>query len=1803
MAEFYKGNNRKMMTHDSFSTSHEEILYMEKLPAIPNSVSYVSETKSKVNAVGRKRHSLSIVHYPLSIVNWKKLSIVHCALLIVFCLFFGNTAFAQMHTVGGNMKTIGTETSTSTSSKAPVDNYYRYTYTQILYTASELGATSGTINSIGFQYAYATAMTAKTNVEIYMGNTSKTSFSSNTDNVTSGLTLVYSGNLNCSQGWNDFPLSSGFSYSGGGLIVTILDKSNNYNSSSYTFTTTSTSSYMTKAWYSDSYSTTNYTSPNTSMTKAYYQWRPNTRFSFGNRSYLAPVNNYYCYTYSQVLYTAAELGSTAGVITTIGYQYAYSEAMTKKNNVEIYMGNTSKTSFSSNTDVVASGQTLVYSGPLNCSPGWNDFDLDAPFNYTGGGLIVTVLDKSGNYDGTEYVFSTTQTTNYMTIAWYNDSYKTDDYTSPNTSMSKGYYQWRPNTRFNINPKHYDLPVNNWYKYTYSQVLYKAADVGGQSGLITSIGYQYAYSTAMKKKTNVEIYMGNTSKTSFSSNTDNVTSGLTLVYSGNLNCSQGWNDFELTTPFEYTGGGLIVTVLDKSGQYDGQACVFATTPTTDKMSKSWYSDSYSTTDYTSPNTSMNNKALYQYRPNTRFHVAVKHYDLPVNNYYKYTYSQVLYKAADLGNSGCGNITHIGYQYASSTAMTAKTNVEIYMGNTSKTSFTANDDNVTSGLTLVYSGNLNCSQGWNDFELNTPFRYMGGGLIVTVLDKSGSYNGSSYYFGTSPTTSCMSKSWYSDSYSTTDYTSPNTSMSKDLPLYRPNTRFTVTSLSSPCDGVIAMTCGQTYSGTLGASCGLWDTYTDCSWEEPGEERVYSFTPSLTGEYTFTAEQVSGDPDFLLMSSCGTSGTNYTGNWNYGNKSKELTAGTTYYLIVDNADYQEDAEYEVSVSLSSISSVTASASTVCKGSTVTLTAPAGGSSYSWNVSGSGYRITPTVTANTTTYLVTVWSGSSCSASSSVDVAAVDKANPTFASATYCVGTSASFPTVTATDPVTGSTLTGSWTPSSISTASAGTTSYTFTAGAGQCANQGTHSVEVKAKANPTFADATYCVGTSASFPTVTATDPVTGSTLTGSWTPSSISTASAGTTSYTFTAGTGQCSNTGTHSVTINAPSVGTLSVSPQTICPGTSTTLTVISTSPTASEGLAYAWPTGYGSSAETSSILAEGSYTVTVTATNIVNGKTCQTTGEKTGTVTYKKPSAGEISTMGLENGNLLWTGHSTDWSAENNWMQYSTAGGGTYTLASMPTNSSNVVIGSYSDCISTPTLNIDATANAGTLKIASGTIVSGENVINMYGNIVNNGTFDAPINFAGTTALSGSGTTTLRDVTISNRFDASSASMTISGNWTNNGIFNANGPVVFAGASAQTIGGSNATTFNNVTFNNGNGISISKEPTINGTATFTSGIVTGDVTFGASASATVSDYTSYVDGTVTKTLGSSAFTFPTGSNGVLGSVTVSATRAGGSATIKFNKSALLGGFDQENDGYPRWWNINDMCTEDGANRFDHVSNAEYWDITTTATLANVTFRAVAATDVHFNDTSINQRDPEAIRFALYDGCWKNMEGSASVTGGNSDLSVSNVTIPATGRAPYKGTFGSLDDNTVLPIELVSFTATCDGHSTLVEWTTATERNNDYFSLERSDDAINFTEIARVAGAGNSIEPLDYSYTDYGIHGGDNYYRLVQVDYDGTRTASEIIVANCIEPEVAEPDVQAYPNPFNDELTVVLDNFGNRAATIEVYDMLGKLIYTNKIAAPQNSYETILNLSNLPPAAYTVRVSTTDFVINRNVVKQ
>lgn len=203
------------------------------------------------------------------------------------------------------------------------------------------------------------------------------------------------------------------------------------------------------------------------------------------------------------------------------------------------------------------------------------------------------------------------------------------------------------------------------------------------------------------------------------------------------------------------------------------------------------------------------------------------------------------------------------------------------------------------------------------------------------------------------------------------------------------------------------------------------------------------------------------------------------------------------------------------------------------------------------------------------------------------------------------------------------------------------------------------------------------------------------------------------------------------------------------------------------------------------------------------------------------------------------------------------------------------------------------------------------------------------------------------------------------------------------------------------------------------------------------------------------------------------------------------------------------------------------------------------------------------------------------------------------TVNCSKTSSYSAPSKSFCEEIILPVTLVRLRGECNGKRALISWTTASERNNDYFVVERSDDAVNFVEVGRVAGAGNSIEMLSYNYADYSIRTGENYYRLTQVDYDGTRTTSEIIEVHCSgNVPLGDPDVYVYPNPFGDELTVHLVNFGDVAAHIQVYDMLGRMLFERTA----DDTEVVLQLGALPDAAYTVRVSTADFVVNKKVVK-
>lgn len=411
------------------------------------------------------------------------------------------------------------------------------------------------------------------------------------------------------------------------------------------------------------------------------------------------------------------------------------------------------------------------------------------------------------------------------------------------------------------------------------------------------------------------------------------------------------------------------------------------------------------------------------------------------------------------------------------------------------------------------------------------------------------------------------------------------------------------------------------------------------------------------------------------------------------------------------------------------------------------------------------------------------------------------------------------------------------------------------------------------------------------------------------------------------------------------------------------------------------------------------------------------------------------------------------------------------------------------------------------------------------------------------------------------------------------------------------------TTCNNLTMFNGLNIDIAENQTltINGTATFTNGVINGNVTFGSSATVSAST-SSYVNGKVTKNGMNGAFTFPTGTASLYAPFEASSSTAS-NVSVQYAAGS---------EGMPDWWNHSGNLYDAGLN---HASDRENWQISASATttLSDIKlYWNAAASNYHsFEEDASDLNSYLNVAVVKKNGFyWQNL-GKASIDGSFSGAGSITAAEPLTitvgakaaGDGEYFATFASSNGGAVvLPIELTSFTANCNGRSALIEWTTASEKNNDYFVLERSHDAVNFKEIARVAGAGNSIEPISYAYTDYGVRNGDNYYRLVQVDYDGTSTTSEIIVANCLGTD-GEPEVLAYPNPFNDDLTLRFENFGNIQATVEVYDMLGRMVHTQKVNCSQNDYEVVLRLAGLSDGTYNVRISTADFVINCKVVKE
>lgn len=126
---------------------------------------------------------------------------------------------------------------------------------------------------------------------------------------------------------------------------------------------------------------------------------------------------------------------------------------------------------------------------------------------------------------------------------------------------------------------------------------------------------------------------------------------------------------------------------------------------------------------------------------------------------------------------------------------------------------------------------------------------------------------------------------------------------------------------------------------------------------------------------------------------------------------------------------------------------------------------------------------------------------------------------------------------------------------------------------------------------------------------------------------------------------------------------------------------------------------------------------------------------------------------------------------------------------------------------------------------------------------------------------------------------------------------------------------------------------------------------------------------------------------------------------------------------------------------------------------------------------------------------------------------------------------YWGTYGgkAIVDASPLPIELKNFSAQEQNDAVQLEWTTSSERNNAYFTLERSKDLVRFEEIARIAGQTNSVIETNYQFIDETVENGVYYYRLSQTDFDGTSKSFEPVSVEITGGNKAN-QFAIYPNP-------------------------------------------------------------------------
>lgn len=806
-------------------------------------------------------------------------------------------------------------TGTTGTYYVPFNPYYYYSYAQQIYTASEISAVNGYIPCISFQYINANPVTRI--LKVYMGNTDKSTFSSTSDWIgLDDLVLVYEGavyftNQNTNN-WVNIPLTTPFEWDGSSnVVVAIQDETGTLNSSSSYFYTHSMSS---KTLYS--YRTTPYDLTTALPSGTMGSIRPNIRFMIGD-----PIT---CFMPTHFVFS--DITSSTATVSWTPHAPGIDYELVIVSDSDDFNSATPITVSDTFYTFSTLSEKTNYRVYLRANCGIDGYSSWVQRSFTTPCLTSDVLPYEENFESAGT--GTTAFPECWSKITSNGAYPYINMT-PDSTLALYFYTTSATFNTAVMPP-LDLslaanPVALTFKAMKTSAAYGRVDVG---------------------------YMTNP-------NDINTFTILKSIYPSDYTNVSDWYSFMVpltnvpTTPlylaFMVPMGGSTsylyiddVRVSEMVGCSSPSALTVSSVAGTSAM-LSWHAAPYGVTDYVleyeetgTGNIQYNlitgtQTVLTGLTPETNYTVYVysncvdgtsdtlietfstgclaggevavgsgtsTNYYFPLNNFYNYSYTQQIYLASEMG--GPRDILSIAFDYAYTTSMTAKTNVKVYLGHTSQSTFTSSSNYVPlANLQLVYSGSLNCQQGWNTFVLDSVFHYNGtDNLVLAVDDNSGSYNSSSYVFHVHSAGAYRSLYYYSDS-ANPDPSNPSSAGASSS--YSNGTRNNV-KFGSPCDSVAVCIAPNVFVTDItdvtatvewvpGSMEDIWEfeykSETDAAWTSMGQVTTSPIT--LTG--------LTSDVSYYIRMRSLCSGTD-TSNW---------TVATAHTIcMITSLPYEENFDH---------------------------------------------------------------------------------------------------------------------------------------------------------------------------------------------------------------------------------------------------------------------------------------------------------------------------------------------------------------------------------------------------------------------------------------------------------------------------------------------------------------------------------------------------------------------------------------------------------------------------------------------------------------------------------------------------------------------------------------------------------------------------------------------------------------------------------------------------------------------------------------------------------------------------------